>query len=441
VAAAVTPTRWVALETLRALRAGELLDPAFARWAQPLSPRDRAWTQELVYGTQRLRGRMDTLLARFLKQPIATLEDDVLDILRLGAYQLLEMHGVPAYAAVSQSVELTKSVSGRGATGLVNGVLQSLRRAGDLQQPPTDDSVDTLSSWGSHPAWLVGRWLRYFGAHDTRALVDHNNRRPELFLRLLGVQADDAIQRLRADGMTAEPIEDLPEGIRLIDGNLVRALELVPAVVQDPAAMLVVRFAEFSTEPVADLCAAPGGKALAVAVGASDTPCYVLAADISWPRLEKIRENAERVGNHAERVAQQKIVFAIADARFPPVRRLPQVLIDAPCTGTGTLRRHPDGKWRLRPSDIEALVVLQRDILDAVAACVLPGGLLVYATCSLEPEENEDQVDGFLRRHPEFELEPPRRADEPWLSNGMLHVLPQRHGYDGAFAARLRKAA
>jgi 16S rRNA (cytosine967-C5)-methyltransferase len=147
-----------------------------------------------------------------------------------------------------------------------------------------------------------------------------------------------------------------------------------------------------------------------------------------------VRENSTRVGT-------TNVGFAAADARYPPIRSVPQILIDAPCTGTGTLRRHPDGKWRLTPADLAALVALQREILTAVAPCLPPGGLLVYATCALEPEENEQQVADFLSEHDDFRLEPPARFDPAFLSDGQLRVLPQEHGFDGAYAARLRRVA
>ena len=416
------------------MRAGELLDPAFARIVQQALPRDRAWAQELVYGTFRLRGRIDYLLSGFVKRGLDKLEPDVLDILRLGAYQLLEMHGVPAYAAVSQSVELTRSIKARGAIGLVNAVLQSVRRSGKQMREPSSDEADQLSAWGSHPVWLVERWTRYYGAAATRALMQANNERPELYLRLLGIEASDAVNRLRADGMSAETVSSVPRAIRLLEGNVVRALELIPAVVQDPAAMLVVQFAEFSHEPMADLCAAPGGKSLAATVSDAAPPAWVLAADVSWARLQRIRENRHRLRS-------TNLALIVGDARRPPIRVLPQILIDAPCTGTGTLRRHPDGKWRLSESDLAALVVLQREILDGVASCVAPGGLLVYATCSLEPEENEQQVEHFLEQHREFTVEPPRVRSQAWERDGFLRVWPQEQGFDGAFAARLRRAA
>ena len=418
------------------MRQGELLDGAFARLAEQVPTRDRAWAQELVYGTMRLRGRIDFLLAQFVQRGLPALEPDVLDILRLGAYQLLEMNAVPAYAAISQSVEMTKSVAGRGATGLVNGVLQSFRRGEEeLQPPPGRDAAHYLSSWGSHPRWLVERWLAAYGRTQTEALIDYNNRRPDVFLRPVRVQRDEAIARLRSTELDAEPVPTAPDSVRIASSQVGEALAAVPAVVQDPAGSLVVRYAAFAAEVVADLCAAPGGKALAVSGGSGESwPSYVLAADLSFRRLLKVRENTTRTGT-------ANVGFVVADARTPPLRQVPQVLIDVPCTGTGTLRRHPDGKWRITPDDLTALVQLQHEILTAAAACVAPGGLLVYATCALEPEENEQQVARFLYERADFQLEPPSEFDQTFLDDGFLRVLPQRHGFDGAYAARLRRAA
>ncbi|MGH7468486.1 MAG: 16S rRNA (cytosine(967)-C(5))-methyltransferase RsmB [Longimicrobiales bacterium] len=431
--ARVTASRWVALNLMRAVRGGELLDPAFARLAPQLAQRDRAWTQELVYSTFRLRGRLDYLLAQFVQRPLAQLEVDVLDILRLGAYQLLEMHGVPAYAAVSQAVEMARHVSGRGTTGLVNGVLQALHRAQpDLRPPAPLEAVEFLSSWGAHPRWLIERWLRTFGRAATETLVELNNQRPVSYLRPVGMSVAQADTRLRACEIKTEPVAQVPFALRLDASDVLRALEVVPAVVQDPAAMLVVEYAAFDHNWIADLCAAPGGKTLGLSAQAG--PAFVLAGDLSRARLEKARANAHRVGS-------TDIVFMNADARRPPLRSVPQALLDVPCSGTGTLRRHPDGKWRLGPGDLTALVELQREMLEATAVCIAPGGLLVYATCSLEPEENELQVERFLDHHVEFKLESPGSFQGPGLEGALLRVLPQRHGFDGAFAARLRKTA
>lgn len=431
----VTPARRAALETLRAIRQGRLADRVLARAQERLAPRDRAWLQELVYGTLRLRGRLDHILDRLVQRGLASLEPDVLDILRLGAYQLLEMRSVPAYAAVSQMVELAKSAGGRGAGALVNGVLHALiRRGGRIEFPDYGrDPVGYLSTWGSHPRWLVERWVERYGADGARALVEANNTRPELYLRPIGIAVTEAAARLESVGIRTEPVPFAPDALRVVPpATAQEALAAVPAVVQDPAAGLVVRYAAVPTGArVADLCAAPGGKALGLAERAG----YVAAADVSFERLERVRENAERIGS-------LRIGLVVADARWPAVRTADAVLLDVPCTGTGTFRRHPDGRWRVTPVDLAPLVALQREILDAAAPLVRPGGYLIYSTCSLEPEENEAQVEAFLDRHPDFAPAPPPAgvvAPELLDEAGRLVVLPQALGVDGAFAARLRR--
>jgi 16S rRNA (cytosine967-C5)-methyltransferase len=203
------------------------------------------------------------------------------------------------------------------------------------------------------------------------------------------------------------------------------------AVIQDPGANLVVQYADVPEgAKVADLCAAPGGKALAM----GDRPVYTLAADRSEPRLHMVRDNARRTG--------RPLGLVVADARRPPVRGADVILLDAPCSGTGTLQRKPDARWRLEPSSLSGLVDLQRELLDAAAAVVPEGGLLVYSTCSLEPEENEEQVDGFLGRHASFRLDATDAVPSRFRDGlGRLSVTPQRTGFDGAFAARLRRAS
>lgn len=431
----VTPARWAALAALRALRGGELLDRALASVQEQVPLRDRAWTHELVYGTVRMRGRIDFYLDHLVRRGIDSLDPDVLDVLRLGAYQLLEMTSVPAYAAVSQSVEMTKAIA-RSASGMVNGVLQSLRREQETIafQEFATGPLENLATWGSHPAWLVERWLSVFGANETRALVEANNQRPELFIRPIRIDVAEAERRLSACDIATQPVMLAPDALRVEDGAAASAaLACVPAVVQDPAAGLVVRYAAAPDGArIADLCAAPGGKAIELAERAK----HVVAADLSENRMQRLRENVLRIG-------ALPITLVVADARKPPVHNADLLLIDAPCTGTGTLRRHPDGRWRIMPADLTALRILQRQILDAAAPCVRAGGHLVYSTCSIEPEENEQQVLGFIESHGEFEIDPARGAVARELidDNGFLRVLPQHSGFDGAFAARLRKRA
>lgn len=424
-----TASRRKALEMMRAIRSGELADRAFVRLVNDVPARERAWLYELVYGTLRLQGRLDYILDGFVKRGVAKLDADVHDILRLGAYQLLEMHSVPAYAAVSQSVEMTKASRTRSASGLVNGVLQSLERS--KHALPHD-----AARWTSHPDWLLERWRGRFGWEETRALTEANNQRPELYIRPIGMAADVAQQQLHARGIASATLAAAPDGLRIdADVPVTDVLAALPSIVQDPAAGLVARYAGLRAGVIADVCAAPGGKAVALADGLQSG--WVLASDVSPARLQRIVENKQRLG-------RLPLHIAVADARFPIVRGVDGVLLDAPCTGTGTFRRHPDGKWRVSAQDLAALVELQRELLDAAAAIVNRGGVLVYSTCSIEEEENERQVRRFLeRQNGAFRLAAPSswHDDRQLNAEGMLLMLPHRHGFDGAFAARLERVA
>lgn len=423
----VTAARKTALLIMRAIRSGELADRAFVRLVDAVPARERAWLHELIYGTLRLRGRLDYILEQFVKSGLPKLDADVHDILRLGAYQLLEMHSVPGYAAVSQSVELTKVNRARSASGLVNGVLQSIRRAnGKFERD--------AARWTSHPAWLLERWRARFGWAATLALTEANNTRPELFIRPIGAGTEAARAALAARGIEAQTVTSAPDALRITaEKSVVDVLAVTAAIVQDPAAGLVARYAAL-TGVVADVCAAPGGKAIALADNLQDG--FVLATDISGARMHRLLENVQRLRG-------LPLHIAVADARRPVINTCDGVLLDAPCTGTGTFRRHPDGKWRLQPADLAVLVALQRELLDAVAQLVKPGGVLVYSTCSIEAEENTEQVRAFLARNGAFRLAPPSSwHDQSQLDeDGMLMVLPQRHGFDGSFAARLERRA
>lgn len=414
---------------------GGRLDVALAKVAPGLAPRDRAFAHELTYGVARLRGRLDHLLERRVHGGLDRLDPEILTLLRLGAYQLLYMDRVPPYAAVSQAVAQARARSGKGAAGLVNAVLRAVAEEGAGQELFPDfrsDPAGWLERWGSHPAWMIERWLRRWSPEEVRALVDIDNRRPAISLVPLTLEADPAAETLAAAGIAAEAVEGDVGCVRLASGtDIAEALRALPSIIQDPGAHLVARYADVAAgEGVADLCAAPGGKALALSVRAS----YTLAADRSEPRLLMVRENALRTG--------RPVWLVVADAAHPPLRDTDVVVVDVPCSGTGTLARHPDGRWRLTPESVDEMVRIQRGILDGAADVVRPGGLLVYSTCSLEPEENEEQVSAFLARRPGFRLERTRAVPEEYLDRaGRLVVLPWRTGFDGAFAARLRRAA
>ena len=436
---AITDARVAAADILTDLRAGDLLDASLERRAVGLDSRDRRWTQELVYGTLRRRAIFDAILTERVNGGLARLDADLTDILRLGMHQLLHMRSVPPYAAIAQSVELAKRRHGIGASKLVNAVLRRVDRERDAlapsRLPVPADPIDALALSGSHPRWLVARWVARWGEAETRCLLDTNNSEAPLVLRPFGVVREQLEAMLEVAGVSVEEAPLLDDGLQITGGAALTELAAFRQglfFVQDPAATLVTRYAAIAPGcAVVDLCAAPGGKSFELARVAS----LVIACDRSPTRLERMRENVTRLD-------ARNVVLVATDARASAVSPVDAVLVDAPCTGTGTFRRHPDARWRLRVSDLAVSAAAQRGIFRAAAELVRPGGLLVYSTCSLEPEENDEMVDHFLAQHLEWTLEPPPDGAVPAavLDAGRLRVLPQRHGVDGAFAARLRRA-
>ncbi len=432
----VTEARRSAAEILADMRHGEMLDPAFELRAAMLDARDRRWTQELVYGMLRRRAMLDAMLSERVRGGLVRLDPDLGDLLRLGAYQLLHMRSVPAYAAIAQTVELAKERHGLGASKLANAVLRRLDRERDMLEVavPTDP-VDALALRHSHPRWLVARWVGRWGADETERLLIANNIEAPLVVRPYNIvreQLEATLESVSVDVTDAPLARDSLAIKSPVSLTELGAYRQGLFFVQDPAATLVTQYACVPTGgEVADLCAAPGGKALELARSAS----VVIAGDRSVQRIQRL------IGN-ARRVDAKNVLAVVADARAPAIRPLDAVLLDVPCTGTGTFRRHPDARWRLKVSDIAVLAATQRSMLRAAASVVKPGGLLVYSTCTLEPEENDAQIETFLRESPEWKLEPPPEGTvpAPVLDAGRLRVLPQRHGVDGAFAARLRRA-
>ncbi|MEA2764694.1 MAG: rRNA (cytosine967-C5)-methyltransferase [Gemmatimonadaceae bacterium] len=433
----VTASRAVAAEICVDLRRGEFLDQSFDRRIAPLDARDRRWTRELVYGMLRHRGWIDAILSDRVRGGLARLDPDVIDLLRLGVYQLTNMGSVPAYAAIAQTVELAKRRHGLGASKLVNAVLRRTDREREGLGPAggtPSDTFDALALKYSHPRWLVARWVERWGEQQAEELLTVNNAEAPIVLRPYGIVREQLESMLEEAGVHIGDAPYLRESIAVSGGITLTELGAFKKglfFVQDPAATLVTEYAAIPAGAVvADLCAAPGGKSLEL----SRTATTIFASDKSLGRLQRLLANEKRLET-------TNIYPFVADARHPAVRPVDAVLIDVPCTGTGTFRRHPDARWRLKISDLAVMSALQKTILRAGANVVKPGGLLIYSTCSLEPEENDEQVDSFLAENPNFVVEPPPEGSvsPDLLDNGRLRVLPQRHGTDGAFAARLRR--
>jgi 16S rRNA (cytosine967-C5)-methyltransferase len=437
-ATAITDTRIAAAQIASEVRGGELLDASFDRRTARFDARDRRWTRELVYGSLRRRSVIDAYLHARVKGGLGRIDADLLELLRLGSHQLLFMGSVPSYAAIGQTVELAKRRHGIGASKLVNAVLRRLDRDREsLALPQLDDPIEAMALEHSHPVWIVARWAARWGIEETRRLLSANNTEAPLIARPVHIVREQLEASLEESGVHVEDAPLLRDSL-VLAGPVASITDLAAFKkglfhLQDPASTLVTIYAAIPPgATVADLCAAPGGKAVELARSAK----AVFASDLSFPRLRRVRENIERLelGN----------LFAlVADGRMPATRAVDAVLVDAPCTGTGTFRRHPDARWRIKPSDLAVLSALQRALLERAAALVRPGGLLIYSTCSLEPEENDAAVELFLREHPAWRLEAPPSGTVPAtvLDGGCLRVLPQVHGTDGAFAARLRRTA
>ena len=327
------------------------------------------------------------------------------------------------------SVDVARRLGGRRVSGFVNAVLRKLTQGGSEPLEPTLES--SLADQYSHPAWLVDRWIKRFGHEGTVQLLQWNNRRPGLVVQ----PARGSLAKIEQDFAAAE----VPTKPARFDAGLVietRNIRGLPGfaagtfMVQDPAQALVMRFVDIPEDAfVYDACAAPGGKSIA----ASQRARYVLAADHRLARVTKLSESLHRA-------APGPTGVVVADLLHPPIREADAVLVDVPCLGTGTFARNPDARWRVTLDALTSLAAQGAQFIEAAQAVVRPGGLLLFATCSLEPEENETQIDGFLARHPEFRREPSTAVPSELLSpRGDLMILPQRHQMDGAFAARLRR--
>ena len=416
---------------------------------QNLQERDRALLTELVYGTLRWRGAIDAHLSPHLRRPLAETDPFIRNLLRVTLYQLHFLDKIPDYAAVNEAVQIAKKHKGGKVAGFVNGALRNfLRGKHETATPhPSDHSIATLAVEYSHPEWLVERWLDYFGLEGAKALMRANNERSPLVLRVNTLKSNrkTLLDLFEENGVIAVATQWSPEGLWVQSGSAVDGL---PGFhqglfqVQGEVSQLVTHLlAPQPGERVLEACAAPGGKSTHIAELMKDAG-EVTAVDISTRGIEKICDNATRLGLTSIRALRADASREFAGSY---VGYFDRVLVDAPCSGLGTLRSHPEIKWHRSPCDIERLGRLQEKILDRVAPCLKPGGVIVYSTCTLTRDENEQVVESFLTVHGEFELENaagylPEQA-QSMVQGSYFLALPHCHNTDGFFAARMRKVA
>jgi len=423
-----------------------LLTDSFKRYRH-LTPLDRGFLTELTYGVIRWRGKLDWVIRHFSKIPLEKTELEILNILRLGLYQILFLSRTPSSAAVNESAKLAKRIRGKGGAGFVNAVLRSyIREKDEIRYPEiAEDPILHISVSQSHPIWLVQRWVKEMGVEETLKICTFNNQISSLTLRTntLKMNRKDLIEELKQKELKPFPTTYSKGGIVLIDPPPTSELPSLKEglyIIQDEASQLVTSILDPKPgERILDACAAPGGKTTQMAQ-AMENQGEIYALDLSKGKLDLVEEMCQRLG-----IKIVKTIKADAGSPLPIPKGLvfDRVLADVPCSGFGTLRRNPDLKWRRKEEDIQRLSELQFSILSNLSVYVKEGGVLIYSTCTVFHEENEDVVEKFLEGHPEFQLD---RIDkvlpeklQPFIQKGFFKTFPPRDGMDGFFVAKLVK--
>lgn len=405
-----------------------------------LSSVDKSLLFEIVHGVMRWMGRLDWILNGFYKGQFSKCVPNVKNALRVALYQILFLDKVPDYAAVNEAVDFVKKLQGQKYADLANGLLRNIiRNKESIRYPdPEEDLIGYLSAYYSHPSWMVKRWVNRFGKENTEKLLIANNNKPVLSLRVnnLVTTKDELKSLLNSVGLKYTESKILPEFIRLNNLTNITDWEYFQKgyfSVQDESTGLPVKLLDPKPQMrVLDLCSAPGGKTSFIA-DLMKNEGEIIAIDKFESRLKILEKNLKRM-----RVTNVKTIPVDA-LEFEDSTGFDRVLIDAPCSGLGTLTKKPDLKWKKDLGDIRKITNIQYNLLKKGASLLKPNGYLVYSTCTIEPEENIDIVKKFLSEHSNFKLVeaydkfPKELLDE----NGCVQTLPHIHGIDGSFAAKL----
>ena len=425
----ISPARVAAFRILQQVEAGAFSSVLLAAEEPNLKPADRALCHELVLGVLRWQLWLDRIIEHFSNRRSESLDPAVRIALRLGLYQLRRLTRIPASAAVNESVSLVRFARLSSATSFVNAVLRRAIKEADYDPlAGVSDVLENISIQTSHPLWLIQRWAKSIGYPDTAAFAAVNNLVPPTAFRVVRNRADQdqVLARLTVAGAELEP-PDLAEGGWRVAGATALLRELSAAgqiYLQDEASQRVAELVDVRAgERALDVCAAPGGKTTLMADRAGDE-ALIVAADVSATRMATVTTTAAL---HELKSITPVLLDATATLPFKP-GTFDKVLVDAPCSGTGTLRRNPEIRWRLTEADIRALATQQKRILNNAAEAVKPGGRMVYSTCSVEREENEEVVEEFLAGHNDF------------YSISTLRTWPHRGSYDGFFISLLQRS-
>jgi len=411
---------------------------------------DRAFVTELVYGTVKYKLKLDWVIGKLVKKA-DKLEMKVRILLRMGFYQLLFLERVPPSAATNETVNIAKKYFHAGISGLINGVLRAYLRNPDLIKWPDreKDPVTYLEIVHSHPRWMVERWLNRYGFDAATRLCEFNNRPADLWIRVntLRCAPEELIERLKQEGCIIERSRRVPEGLLLKDAPAIHRLSSFREglfTVQDESSML----AAYAVKPlpgqeVLDVCAGPGGKSTHLAQMMMDRG-LIAACDVHRHRLGLIEENAKRLDiNIIKTILQDATRLGLEHGK-----QYELILVDAPCSGLGVLRRRPDARWRKEEKDIKELAALQKLILENAYQLLKPGGRLVYSTCTTEPEENYGVIEAIKAAHPELEsydltsylpYEPQSEKEARELREGERQYLPFADEMEGFYIAGLIK--
>lgn len=407
---------------------------------------DRAFVTQLVYGVVKNKSRLDWIISKYSNTPIRKMSYWVLNILRLGIYQIIFLDKVPQSAAVNESVKLARKYGHKRISGFINAILRNITRANSEDLIPSNkDEIEYISTYYSHPKWLIEKWVRDYGKDFTTKLAKKNNENPEVTIRtnILKASRAELMELLQNEGMKAEKGKWCPEAILLKNtSNIEESTSFKKGLfqIQDQSSMLVAHILDPKEDQlILDLCSAPGGKTTHISEKMGNTG-KIIARDIHSHKLDLMEKNNERLG--ISNIKLERFDALELDSNL--IEKADRVLLDAPCSGLGIIRKKPDLKWNKRLEDIEDIIALQYRMLENATKYLKKDGILIYSTCTINPDENLNIIKKFLNNNTNFKLVPidpfsPKIKEHSEIEKGYLQTFPHIDDIDGFFICKLKR--